>query len=108
MDNDTFHPHKEVIKAWLEDARIEFRPNSKMDWRELETYSDVKILPAFVKEWQYRIKGNDIHVLRVFETKNGNVVVSRTLQRSTGIITKNLENNSSFKRWLTDWIEYDD
>jgi hypothetical protein len=44
------HVHAEVIKAWAEGAKIEFRADKKSEWCLCN--------PTWNVEWEYRIKQN--------------------------------------------------
>lgn len=100
-----FHPHKEVIEAWLRNEPIEFRADSNCKWYDLESFEKNLGIPGFVHDWQYRVK-KEKYVLRVFQSEDS-LNVTTCLERNKDMVIKVRERDPSFKRWVTDWIEYD-
>lgn len=51
--------HAEIIRAWLDGVKIEFRTNEESDWYPIKNAENTTEV-EFKDEWQYRIKPIEI------------------------------------------------
>jgi hypothetical protein len=108
------HKHAEVIKAWADGVRCQFRISASDTWVDLETPAEVrgKCTPAFADHWEYRVKPVEIKTVgyrRYIACVNGDYRV-RTVSRPYSVseeesgVIGGAERHDSFVRWVdTDW-----
>lgn len=94
------HKHCEVIKAWADGARIEYRKFSHETWR-------ISIHPAWYEDHEYRVAERGMYRLGFYIGATRNYVVahqadSRKEQRH---IELSQPAGDDFIRWLSDWTE---
>lgn len=87
------HKHAELIKAWADGAKIQFRSRSDSEWMDIHT-------PNWVEYGQYRVKP-EVGCFRVGLTTVG----PRVLHHKTH--EARFKSSKHFVRWLTDWQEYE-
>ena len=91
--------HIGILKAWVEGKKVQVRDDD--EWNDLPPHEETQLSPAFLDDWEYRIKpGNK--KFRVAQTSDGLNAVTKEEYASW------LSEKPCFKRWLTDWIEYEE
>lgn len=72
----TPHPHAEIIKAWADGQKIQFRTAADAEWLDVQSHST----PAFNTFQEYRVKPqeDEFHTVQAFafyEPKNGRLTL---------------------------------
>lgn len=92
--------HIQILKALVEGKKVQVRTDSGK-WADMSSHLELEDAPSFSDLREYRIKpGNK--KFRVAQTNNG-VTVANTEEYASWLFE-----NPCFKRWLTDWIEYEE
>ena len=97
-------PHKwaEVIKAWADGKKIEFRLTSSLEWMP---YEGGALTPAFsdvALEWRVRPPKPMYRVALLRDGDRDHTATADNDRQEAA-----LEQSLHFVRWLTDWTEYD-
>lgn len=95
----TKHIHDEVIRAWLDGKTVQIHYDN--NWHDIP--SDIQ-LPNFHTTTKYRIKP-EAKKYRVALMMYGPTL--RMAWYHKDAVTECVENDSSFVRWLSDWIDYE-
>lgn len=91
------HIHAEVIKAWADGKQIQFRWDDDGTWKDWK-----RDTPSFYPTCQYRIRPETIRYrVALCESPDG----KWTMTQDDGGVGVDIEDDPTFARWLTDWIE---
>ena len=95
----TRHKHADVIIAWAEGAKIEYRKSPEYIWNSAES-------PGWYENYEYRVKP-PAKKYRVGLFKFPGSQASASVVNSAEEAQR-CENTRHFVRWLTDWIEHEE
>ena len=95
------HKHADVIIAWAEGKELQVRAPLAGNWSDLSIAA-----PHFYEDWEYRIKP-PAKKYRVVLFRKYNDEPFAAVANSQGL-ADSFEDQPSFVRWLTDWIEYEE
>lgn len=92
----TPHKHAKVIKAWADGAKIQyyFRGGFQQEWRNTmypdwnDPYVEYRVKPE-TKKYRVALFNSGVYVTESQDVAN------------------RWEHNQHFKRWLSDWVEYE-
>jgi hypothetical protein len=90
------HKHCDLIKAWADGAEIQCRKHNS-DWADIVGGS-----PSWFHEWEYRIKPKTIKYRLALIQGWDYPWVNAAMSKAEAA---NMEDTSSFVRWLSDWQE---
>ena len=93
------HKHADVIIAWAEGKDVQVWDKDTKGWVAVRTNT-----PAFIEDWEYRIKPPAKKYRVALFNNNGNIYTSTA---DTPEDVEFYEKGIGFVRWLTDWIEYE-
>lgn len=91
--------HIEILKAWVEGKKVQVLKGG--EWKDIPSHEQSTCSIMCDDYWEYRVKPEN-KKFRVAQTNNG-VNVAVTEEYASW-----LSENPCFKRWLTDWIEYEE
>ena len=93
------HKHADVIIAWANGAKIEYRKSPEDIWSAAE-------FPGRYENYEYRVmppaKKYRVALLQNIDNGNYYTVAADTQDDAVCCVTA-----SGFVRWLTDWVEYE-
>ena len=94
------HKHADVIIAWAEGEDVQVWDKGPKRWCDVTTST-----PAFIEDWEYRIKPPaKKYRVALFNNNNGDVYTNTADTPAAA----GYEQHGFFVRWLTDWIEYEE
>lgn len=94
------HKHADVIIAWAEGKDVQVWDEGAKCWGDVKTST-----PAFIEDWEYRIKPPTKKYRVALFNNNGDIYTSTA---DTTEDANFCEKGPGFIRWLTDWIEYEE
>ena len=103
------HKWYNEIVAWAEGKPIQYKIRNKSVWNDWQdsTYSNI---PSFNGDIQFRVKPNTVKYRLYLDGLDGDIVDNIMIILSSDdnlseTVMKVESFNSTFIRWLTDWIE---
>ena len=94
------HKHADVIIAWAEGKEVQVWDEGTNRWYDIKGK-----FPLFNEDREHRIKPPAKKYRVALFNNNGNIYTT-TADKPEGV--EFYEKNTSFVRWLTDWIEYEE
>lgn len=104
------HPHDEVIRAWLDGKEVQFFDPIDQDWItivDVKAWVELGENPDFNLSQQYRVKPDG--AFRVWlDSMGAMTVITKNYKEdySKETYEEKVQQRATFKKWLTDWIDF--
>lgn len=95
------HPHANVIKAWADGSKIEWRYPGMKEWSPV-----ISSTPEFYPAVEFRVAPSeeDIQYYRIAATKDSDIGLRLNIIRSTAYAS--VEASDFFEGWLTEQLRF--
>lgn len=98
------HKHCDVIKAWADGNRIEWREGPSGSWKDL-IFSNMSATPSFDPHYEFRVKPKEPKGIwyRPYQYTDGVSCGTASEECYVQTVTASISSWSDFVKWLDDW-----